>query len=45
MIFQHLSKQSLVAYIRHFEQLLAVNDNENLRKFLDECKKELDKRK
>lgn len=45
MILQHLSNQSLIAYLRHFEQLLSINENENIRKFLDECKKELDKRK
>ena len=44
MVFQHLSIQSLKAYKRYFESMLEIKDNDNLRKFLDECKKELEKR-
>ena len=44
MVIQFLSDSSLKAYIRHFTQLLEIIDNENIKRFLDQCKKELDKR-
>lgn len=44
MVVQHLSTSSLIAYIRYFTQLLKVNDNENIKTFLDQCKNELNKR-
>lgn len=44
MVVQFLSVSSLKAYIRHFTQLLEISDNENIKQFLDQCKKELDKR-
>lgn len=44
MVIQFLSDTSLKAYIRHFTQLLEISDNENIKRFLEQCKKELDKR-
>lgn len=45
MVVQFLSESSLKAYIRYFTQLLGINDNENIKKFLEQCKNELTKRK
>lgn len=45
MVVQFLSVSSLKAYIRYFTQLLKVNDNDNLKTFLEQCKNELTKRK
>ena len=45
MIVQFLSDNSLKAYIRYFEQILLVNNNDNVKQFLEQCKNELNKRK
>lgn len=44
MVVQFLSKSSLIAYVRHFTQLLQNKDDENIKRFLEQCKNELDKR-
>lgn len=44
MVVQYLSISSLKAYIRYFEQTLPVNNNDNVKKFLEQCKNELAKR-
>lgn len=44
MVVQFLSKSSLIAYVRHFAQLLQNKDDENIKRFLEQCKNELDKR-
>ena len=44
MVVQHLSINSLKAYIRYFEHILLVNDNDNVKQFLEQCKNELKKR-
>lgn len=44
MVVQFLSESSLKAYIRYFTQLLKVNDNDNIKTFLEQCKNELAKR-
>lgn len=44
MVIQFLSESSLKAYIRYFNELLKVNDNENIKNFLEQCKNELAKR-
>ena len=44
MVVQFLSDSSLKAYVRYFTQLLEVNDNENIKNFLEQCKNELVKR-
>lgn len=45
MVVQFLSDNSLKAYIRYFTQIYEVNNNDNIKRFLEQCKKELDKRK
>lgn len=45
MVIQFLSDSSLKAYIRHFTQLLQISEDKNIELFLEQCKKELDKRK
>ena len=44
MVVQFLSDSSLKAYIVYFTLLLKVNDNDNLKTFLEQCKNELAKR-
>lgn len=44
MVVQFLSDSSLKAYIRYFTQLLKINDNPNVKIFLEQCKNELAKR-
>ena len=44
MVIQFLSDNSLKAYIRHFMQLLEIKDDDNVKNFLEQCKKELNKR-
>lgn len=44
MVVQHLSIDSLKAYIRYFKQILLVNDNDNIKEFLKQCETELSKR-
>ena len=39
MNFNHMPKQSLIAYKRYFEMLLKIKENDNLRTFLEQCKK------
>lgn len=44
MVVQFLSTSSLKAYITYFTLLLKVNDNDNIKTFLEQCKSELAKR-
>ena len=45
MIVQFLSDNSLKAYIRYFEHILLVNNDDNVKRFLEQCRNELSKRK
>lgn len=45
MVVQFLSINSLKAYIRYFEHILLVNNDDNVKRFLEQCRNELSKRK
>ena len=45
MVVQFLSNSSLIAYIRYFKQILKVNNDNNIKRFLEQCETELSKRK
>lgn len=44
MVVQFLSDSSLKAYIRYFMHILESNNNENIKRFLEQCKTELNRR-
>lgn len=44
MVVQFLSDNSLKAYIRYFTHILESNNDENVKRFLEQCKNELNKR-
>jgi hypothetical protein len=44
MYFGHLSVSSLKVYIRYFKSMLKIKDDSNIKQFLEECKRELERR-
>ena len=45
MVVQFLSNNSLIAYIRYFKHILKVNNDNNIKRFLEQCESELNRRK